>query len=284
MIVSASTLALWMECPLKAKRTKLEGRPTRQNAKASFGTCIHHALDLYNQTGDVELAKATFLDVWQFPEKLGVAPDYWPRMMSWGSLKNQGLEALQAFHENIKWDTREVLFTEHPFLVPFGRHQLKGIVDMGELRKSGKGELLLRVVDFKTNSRAPSRAELTQNTQFTVYVFASQQPEFWMGVDGNPDYPGLPNGEMLYSLYNDLPRRAIWWHLLGPKELDAGPRDDSDYMRLYRLIDEVEKAMERDVFVPRIGESSCSICDFTAECGLRIPTREEELEDPHAWI
>lgn len=622
MILSASTLRLWQECSLKAKFTKIDNLPTIMNAKASFGTCIHHALELYNQTGNIDLAIAIFRDTWHNPEKLGVTPVKWPKFTSFEGLLQRGVECLQNYHDNLRWDGREVVFTEHPFLVPFGRHWLRGVVDLGEVRVSGKGKPLFRIVDYKTNSQAPTRAALNLDIQFcadleteilttrgwcratdlvagesvmtlnplssqaewqpltdihifpegqrdlvsfesrrhsslttvdhrwyvehmittkgatrresrirtsseltnsdrvlcsapvanlpteekwssdfvelvawfwteghwlggfdsgygigigqseavnpqhtsrirqcltrlygepsislrrghatvwpaqwrekidpdcnrfylnktigdelrlvadrdkavsaafltaltqqqlelyiqvsmwgdrsssyqinqsnkrrldsfqmacslagihstlrrddvssgryagrecwsltlrtdryvvptssgskvllshsgpvwcpstpnqtwlarrngsvyftgnTIYTFASVQPEFWMGVDGDPDYPGLSNGEFLYGLYKDMPRRAIWWHLWTGKEIDAGPRDEDDYMRLYRLCNEVEKAVERDVFVPRIGEA-CGLCSFVDQCRISIPSRDQELEDEEAWI
>lgn len=281
MNLSASTLKIWMACALQAKFAKIDKLPQVQNAKASFGVCIHRSLELYNHTGDVDLAIKTFEDNWAHPEKLGVVPQKWPKFTSYEGLKQRGVELLRAYHDNLKWDGREVLFTEHRFMVPFGRHNLTGVVDLGEIRVNGKGKPLLRIIDYKTSTHAPTRAALALDIQFTIYTYASMQREFWEG--NGPDYPGLPNGGFLFDLYKDMPRRAIWWHLWTGKEIDAGPRDEEDFLRLYRLVTEVEKAMERQVFVPRIGDA-CGLCSYTDQCNLRIPTRGEELEDEDVWI
>jgi hypothetical protein len=117
--------------------------------------------------------------------------------------------------------------------------------------------------------------------QFTIYMYASLQKEFWCGYPGEPDFPGLPNGEFTYEALKDMPRRAIWSHLWTQQELDAGDRDDDDYMRLYRLANEIEKADAAQIHVPRIGEA-CGLCDFQQACGISIPTSVSDEEA--AWL
>lgn len=281
MRMSASKMKKWMECPLSAHFHYDLHLPSRQNAKASFGVCIHHALDLYNQTGNLDLAIDDFRKNWYAPEKLGVAPDHWPKMTDYAGLRDRGVEILRVFHENTKWDKREVIATEHPFLVPFGRHQLTGFVDLVEIRRSGKGKNLLRIVDFKTSSKKPTKAALMLDIQFSIYIYASMQKEFWTGYPGEPDFPGLPNGEFQYESLKDMPRRAIWFHLWTQQELDAGDRGDDDFMRLYRLAHEIEKADAAQIHVPRIGDA-CGLCDHQKACGIEIPA--SVVEEETAWL
>lgn len=281
MRFSASRCKKWMACPLQAHFHYDLNLPTKQNAKATFGTCIHHALELYNKTGSLDAAIEDFKTYWHSPEKLGVAPDTWPKMTSYAGLRERGIEILKTFHDNCKWDGREVIATEHPFLVPFGRHELTGYVDLLEIRTSGRGKNLLRIVDYKTNSKQPYLAELHLDLQFTVYCYASLQPEFWMG--NGPQFPAIPNGEFRYEMLKDMKRRPIWFHLWGPKELDAGDRDEADFMRLYRLVNEIEKADAAGIHIPRIGEA-CGLCDYNEPCGTPIPKREEIAEDQDSWI
>lgn len=281
MRFSASRLDTWMTCPLQAHFQYDLELPRLQHSKASFGTCIHHSLALYNETGNIKLAIERFKDHWQNPEKLGVVPDIWTKFTSFGELRNRGIEILEHYHDSMKWDKREVIAVEHKFLVPFGRHELTGFVDLIELRKSGNGKELLKIVDHKTSSRSPNIAELRLNVQFTTYMYASLQPEFWMG--NGEDFPGIPNGKWLYEMHKDTPRRAIWNHLWTMREIDAGPRVEADFARLYRVTDEIEKAVQAQVHVPKIG-SACSLCSFTKECGLTIPSKEEMREEENAWI
>lgn len=290
MRFSASKLKTWMSCPLQAHfkyDQRLYGPP---NAKAVFGTCIHAALELYNQTANVELAITTFKDLWHNPEKVGAPTEQlaWPKMTSYGGLRDRGIQILRRYHEQQKWDKREVVATEHRFLVPFGHHELTGVVDLVEVRTSGNGKTLMKIEDYKSSTKAPTTAELALDIQFTVYTYASLQPEFWTGLpEDHPehtDFPGLPNGAWLYETYQEMPRRAIWYHLWNQREIDAGPREDVDFMRLYRVCDEIARATELEIFVPKIGEA-CGLCDFAnGACPISVPTRPELAEQETAWL
>lgn len=284
MRFSASRLKTWMACPLQAHFQYDMRLPRETNAKQTFGTIVHHCLELYNQTGNIELALRTFKEAWHNPAKLQLEHGRWPKFSSYGSLRERGVQILTWVHENTKWDSRTVIGTEHRFCVPFGKHELTGVVDLIEYRTSGKGKKLLRIVDYKTGTKAPWISELALDIQFTIYIYASLQPEFWLGnLEAGPDFVGLTNGEFLMQTYEGVPRRGIWFHLWGPKEIDAGDRDDADFMRLYRLLEQVERATEAQVFVPRIGEA-CGLCDFKAECGIEIPSKDEIAAQENAWI
>lgn len=291
MRFSASRVKTWMDCPLRAHFHYDLKLPTdRINAKAVFGTCIHKALEHYNLTGNHKGARTMFLDLWQNPEKVGapVHQLWWPKYTSFGSLKERGTQIIDEFHERCEWDKRTVIATEHPFCVPFGEHELMGYVDLVETRMSGKGKNLLRIVDYKTASKQPNYAALNLDVQFTIYLYASTCREFWFGAtlpDGSPDpdFPPVDNAEWMYQMYNNLPRRAIWYHLWGPKEIDAGRREEADFMRLYRVCCEIDKANQAGIHVPKLGEN-CQLCDYRDPCGIEIPTKEELAAQEDAWI
>lgn len=290
MRFSASRVKTWMTCPLQAHfQYDLKVPVEKNNAKAVFGNCIHSALEHYNQTGNHKGAEKLFLDLWHNPEKVGapVHTLWWPRMTNFNGLRQRGIEIIADFHERCEWDSREVIATEHPFLVPFGEHELTGYVDLVEMRKSGKGKNLLRVVDYKTAARQPNYGELTLDVQFTIYLYASMQREFWFGAtnDGepDPDFPPIDNAEWVYGMHGNQPRRAIWYHLWTLKEIDAGPRDQSDFDRLYRVCCEIDKADKAGVHVPKLGEH-CTLCDFRDPCGIEIPTKETLMAQDEAWI
>lgn len=274
MRFSASRLAMWQQCQMKARFHYIDNLPSGpQNAKASFGTCIHHAFKLYNDTGNVELAVETFKDVWEFPEKLGVAPEAWPKRTTYGGLRDRGIEAINRYARGIKWESRRIIGSEHEFVVPFGKHELHGFVDCLESRRSGTGKRLLRVTDYKTNAKKPSVAELALNIQFTIYDWASRQPEFWT----------MEDGEKLFKEFQEFPRRNIWYHVMDACEIDAGSRDQEDFDRLYRLCESIERAYEAEVFFPNIGDP-CELCPYTGPCGVHVPTKEELRSQDEAWI
>ena len=273
MLVNQSMLKTWMTCPLQAKFQYEDQLPRLQNAKASFGTCIHHALEDYNKTGNVGAAISLFKDTWAHPEKLGVEPDYWPKFTNYAQLREKGVEILKEYDEQQKWDGRTVIATEHKFCVPFGDHEISGIVDLIELKKSGN-KRVLRLVDYKTNSAKPSFATLRFDIQFTAYVYASLQPEFWIGVPGTK-YPGISDGADWFERTKKMNRKAIWHHLWKGQEIDCGDRDDGDYERLYRLVTQIALAKEANIYIPTISADSCLYCSYTDQCRYVLPVKEQ---------
>lgn len=277
-----STLKVWGNCALQAKFKILDGLPTKTGSKAAFGTAIHAALDHWNRTDDVEAAVKVFCELWD-----NAQIDVWNKFTNFGGLRLRGIDILRSTHDAQRWENRTVIASEHRFLVPFGAHELTGTVDLVELKRNAKGKDILRICDYKTNARRPGLAQLALDIQFTTYCYASLQREFWLG--NGPEFPGVTNGEWWWETLQDVARRAIWVQLYDSgKEIDAGPRDDHDFGRLYTLCNQIEQAIQADVFVPSIGEA-CTFCDFAnGPCPTRVPTQEEwqqeRLESPDAWL
>ncbi len=278
--ISQSFLKTWMACSLQAKFQYHDRLPRKQSAAATFGTCIHHALELYNNGATIEDAKASFVDNWDNPEKLNVTPEVWPKYTSYGSYRERGLLTLQSYHDTLLWDSRDVLATEHEFSVPFGEFVLHGFVDLVERRRNSRGKEVIRIVDYKTNKRQPNFTALNLDIQFTTYVYAATQKEFWVGFE---ETPAMLNGEFLWEMCNDLPVRAIWYHLDTNKDIDAGARDQKDFERLYRACKEIKQATEKEVYVPDISGATCLYCPYTEPCGITIPTQQEIEQDEDRW-
>ena len=83
MKFSASLISRWMTCPLQAKFSYVDDLPQLNNAAATYGTCVHAALEKYNMNGDVENAIEWFLYYWENPEELDSVPDVWPKRTSY---------------------------------------------------------------------------------------------------------------------------------------------------------------------------------------------------------
>lgn len=111
----------------------------------------------------------------------------------------------------------------------------------------------------------------------TIYAYASMQPEFWMGFDD--EYPGMDDGELLYNTFAGMPRLPYWVNLVSGKEIMAGERDMNDFLRLHRLCDEVEKAIDREVFMPTISGDSCYWCPYSDDCFAVDDVRDKLLVD-----
>lgn len=271
----------WSNCPLAAHYSYDEGLPRKTNAKAIFGTHMHAACEHYNLTGDLDGAKKMFTKAWGLAD-----PDRWPKGTNYASLKAKGLEILEALAVHYKAQDRRVIGTEIPFLVPFGDHELHGYIDLLETQRSGTGRELLKLTDYKTNTRLPTKVELALDIQFTAYAYAISQKEFWTGMPGEPEFNGVPNGEWLWSTLQGIPTRCIWFSLWNGRQLDAGPRTEVDFGRLYRVAAEIQRAHEHKVYVPKIGEA-CTWCDFTEQCSMEIPVSIGALEntdDPNRWV
>jgi hypothetical protein len=277
---SASRLKTWTACPLQGFFKYVELMKEPQGAKATYGTCLHAALHSFNRGASIEDAISEFRELWTHPETIGLTPETWSKGATFGGLLEHGTTVLKRYAESLKWDERQVICAEHPFLVPFGEYELTGFVDLVELRRGGNGHKTLRVIDYKGGSWQPRTAELILDIQFTSYLWAVEQIEFWTG-NGTSEFPAIPNGEALYEELINVPRRAIWYHLNGPKEVDAGKRTDEDYSRLYRLMKEVNKSEAAGIYVPRIGEA-CNLCGYTKECGIPVLTRDAADED--RWL
>jgi hypothetical protein len=267
-----------MKCPLMGKFKYVDHMPETQNAAATFGSCVHAALEHYHKYFNVSAAELLFTDLWENPEKINATPDTWPQRTSFGGYRNKGIDMIRGYHEKHKWENLDVLGIEQSFVVPCGEYDVNGFIDLLALRKSGKGKQTLLVTDLKTGRR-PTIAALKINIQMTLYHYAVQQKEFWLGTD---DEPGVPNGEYWWEMLKGIPIRVIWYDLKQQKEVDAGPREPFDYMRMYRAMQMIDKATETGVYVPNISGDSCTFCSFTEQCGVKVDSNPPN--DSEAWF
>jgi CRISPR/Cas system-associated exonuclease Cas4 (RecB family) len=247
-----------------AKFAHIDNLPEPENAAALFGTCLHSAMEVLINEKDPDKALQVFNTGWKNAE-----PDKWPLFTSFSNYQKTGEQSVKAVWEKIRWGDRDLIKTEHRFLVPFGDHELEGTVDWIYLRKNKSGKEVLIIEDHKSSSRQPTKMMLRHDIQFTVYDIASQQPEFWFG--NGDGFPPIPDADRLWKKVEGIPRIPIWHHLRGPKEIGAGQRNEGDFRRLYRVINEIEKSLDREVFVPNISGSTCSYCSFTDPCGVEVP-------------
>lgn len=284
MRFSASRAGVGMQCMLQYRFKYVDGLPDPTNAKTCFGSVMHLVLERYERgSNNLELALSLWSDWWREPEKVGLEHGRWPKFTNWSGLNDRGRQILETYHEQRRLQPVDIVALEHRFLVPFGEHELTGVVDKLDIKKSGNGRQLLRLVDYKTASRKPTVAELALNIQFSIYHYALSRPEFWLG--NGPEYPAVDNGEWWFSMLEDQPRRCVWHHLWTGQELDAGGRDQEDYERLYRLLSELDKAIKHEVYVPSISADHCNLCSYAnGPCPARVPTAEDLAAQPAAWI
>lgn len=293
MIIRQSDLASYARCPQQKHLydEAREGRVKRPSNLSGtvYGTVMHHALQTLERLHSegnpdtLAIAKSTFVHYWM-PEgivdlgNLGGHPelvhgiDEWLPRQSYGGLRIKGLRCLDDYYELLRTDTGKLLALELDFLVDvdlseygIGHHQVKGTLDRLALRKYQKS-WYLSIEDFKTGKQ---QTYLRYNNQFTVYSWASLQPDFWLpwGADANDRW----------QEFLPLARRGRWFNVSENKPHDAGWRAEADYSRMKLALAEYVKANNHDVFPLSLSGATCLYCDFRdGTCGgVPVPDEDE---------
>lgn len=258
MKFSASMLKNWQTCSLQAKFNYIDGMPQASGSAAIYGSAVHEAIDMFHKGATEEEAVEVFKTYMN-----DNPPDYYNRMTSFTGYMDQGPKMIHEYIDQRKWATGDIIASEKRFMVNFGEHQLSGIVDYMELSHDHSE---LRVVDLKTGKR-PIMDALHLNIQMTIYYYASLQKEFWCGHPDDPEkYSGFDNGEELYEHFKSVPRKVFWYDMKKNEPIYVGDRTMKDFARLYRLCEQVDRAMQYEVFVPTIDENSCVWCPYQEIC------------------
>lgn len=263
MKFSPSQLKAWQKCSLQAKYNyvdKIDRWST--GSSAHFGTSVHSALELFHNGGTQEEAIEEFYRYFN-----SIEPDYWNRRTKYTTFKDLGRKMIEAYVDTFKWKTHVTLASEFRFMVPFGDHMLSGIIDHMYTDLDMK---TLTISDLKTGAR-PNMDMLHLDIQFSAYDYASRQKEFWCGTESDdpewPDkYSGLENGEELFEIFQSAKRENIWYDLRKNQPIDVGPRTDFDYARLYRVAEQIARAVEFEVYVPTIDADVCDWCAYKDLC------------------
>lgn len=260
-------LNTWGTCSLKAKFNYIDKLPTQTGSSAHFGSCVHSAIEQLHLGKTLNVALKVFVD-----EFNGTIPDYWNRRTNYDAMLANGQAMIREYYETRAWNDSYIVAAEHSFMVDIGEHTLSGIVDYIEYPKSG-GKLIIG--DLKTGFR-PKWDTIHLLLQFTAYDYASKQPEFWMGHPSNLEkYPPLLKGEELYEKMKDVPRELIWYDLKKNEAINVGPRTEKDYARMYRCMEQIDRAIEKEVFVPTVSAEGCTFCDFKDICPVYWDAEEE---------
>lgn len=270
MRVHQSDLKTFNRCPLLWKFENLDPNapPGIQMSASTWGSIMHEAVLLLEETKDLDLATAQYQRWWEHPEKLDASYEIteWIRGDSYPGLRDKGVAILRDWWSIIRWEADVVVAREHHFLVPYRDGiELEGTADKVAIRYNPKlDEEVVLISDYKTARRQPTYSYLSQDMQFSMYAMASESPEFWT----------MDNGEELYERYKDAKRWGEWVHLRGPRRLDAGERNEGHYARLKYAIDGFVQSVGLRIFVPVIDGQVCCYCGYREYCGL--PSREAE--------
>lgn len=298
MEIRQSDLSSYARCAQQKRlydmaRQGLVKRPNNLSATV-FGTVMHHALQTLERlhaeknADPLGVAKSTFAHYWDpehLPEMAVHHPelvhgiDEWLPRQTYGGLKMKGLRCLEDYYSLLRTDiTGTLLGLEIEFRVPIdlasygvpdfdkvrgdgGQHYLKGTIDKLMMRRYNR-KPYISIEDFKTGKQ---QTWLRHNNQFTVYSFASLQPEFWT--------PWGDQAQERYEFYKDWARRGNWFNVSEVKGHDAGWRGPQDYERMKLALAEYVRANEVQVFPLTLTGEVCRYCDFRdGTCGgIAVP-------------
>ncbi len=262
MKVRQSDLKTFGECGRRYYYSRILGLGGDKSGSLTvMGTVWHFAVDVYeNYDYDLDLAKRTFVHYWENPKALGERIDFWHRSTTHEGLRKRGLSMLERYHELAPWRQGRRLGSEIHFEVPIGNHVLEGTIDKLWARP---GKKRLEIVDFKTGAAVPEK--LRHNIQFTAYCYATERPEFWQYVPGHEDG---------FQEFAGWQRGGWWYHARNNKMFNAGNREAADYKKLALAVEEMDNAVQANVFPLDIKGESCGYCAFAeGTCG-------SEMKDP----
>jgi hypothetical protein len=75
----------------------------------------------------------------------------------------------------------------------------------------------------------------------------------------------------------ELKRIGQWFHARNNKMFNAGYRDDGDYKRLLLAVDQMEAAIDNDIFPLTIEGEACGWCAWLDDCGTEVSSPNSDL-------
>lgn len=301
MKIRQSDLGSFQRCAQQVKLERVHGEGETLSATV-FGTVVHYALmvleQLHNEGREDALAVAeqTFLYYWDpanlptLQEMQGDRPvgvQVWLPRTTYGGYRDRGLRGLRLYFDYLKEDTGILLAIEQKFTVPIEvdgeAHELTGTIDRLALRWHNR-KPYLSIEDAKTGKK-PSFLRFA--TQWTVYSYATTQPEFWYGFESSGFdviYKGLEKKKLDFAHNPEghelLARRGRWLSFRDGFAIhDAGWRTEADYRRLRVHLGQYIKANRLDVFPLTVEGQVCTYCQFSRNgmCGGEpLPELEEK--------
>src|SRR5712692_1376157 len=260
--VSASSIQLYLTCSLKWRFQYWDRLPRlATSANQAIGIAIHAALNWLHKERkrgrQVPLA-----------EVLGVFEADWYAQISSGRIRFEdadasdrlvikGKELLTQFYHRPPDPVRD---SEVRFSLPLVNPAtgevldvpLRGVIDA--VYEDGTIE------EYKAPQKAPPLTELPDNVQLTVYAYAYEK------------LYGQPSKEI---------RKISLVRTKAPRiDVQTTGRDDSDYVRLFALANEVVKGVRAGIYIPSRGCWLCNDCEYDRDC--REWTGNEEVMIPSA--
>lgn len=307
LVIRQSDLASYQYCAQQVKLSRLaaaDGWHRPVLSATARGSVLHYAFQVLQKLHHegrqdaLDVALKTFEYYWDpnhIQEVTEGPVDIWIGHDTWGGLLQRSLNSLREAYVWIKKDRSVLLSLEHTFDVPIvidgEQHTLHGTVDRLALRMVNSRPVI-GIDDLKGYRK--QKFGLDWATQWTLYSFASLQPEFWEPFYENDvvtegfaevvdriDRRGLA----IYESVNrgDKPvlsrRGRLLWAWDGFKVQDTGWRTEAHYARLRVHLREYIKAVRADVYPLTVDSHVCTYCPFgKGICGdTPLPPRQEGI-------
>ncbi len=236
MELSAKRLKTFLECPRKFQFAYLDQIPVPLPASLAFGRTIHAVIEELHLDGEWEERRAVerFRQLWQQVLE-GEQPLFLDARWTPDRYAKLAEKILFGYIKRHR-DKPSPLLVEFEFLLPFGEHQLHGIVDRLEEEEDG-----LVIVDLKSDKTKPSKAELDTDLQFTTYAWA------------------------VWQLFGLPVKRCVHYHLRTNEELMTYREPERCGAVLAEVVRFVVQNIQAGSFPPNRG-IQCRWCPFAFLC------------------
>lgn len=253
--VSPSRIQAFQDCPLKWLLTTRGGDGPPVGASA-LGTLVH---DIARDLGDAQ-AEELVAEVDARWGRLGLPPG-WVTERS-RALAHAMVERLGAYFEQAAKDGWVKVGAEVSMQVILGRAVLRGQVDRLETDAQGR----LRILDYKTGSSRPTRADLPRHAQLGAYQVALAEGGFAEHLSEVRRAPGPGGTVSAGAALIQVGRVAKNGPVLDPQP----PLDqDADPQWAHRLIEATSDGMAAGTFLARPEEQRCQRCPVRRTCPAR---------------
>ncbi len=248
---SFSALKAFENCPLQYKYQYYLKLPCPGSPYFSFGQTMHKVFELYlkdyklrkGQSQQELFAKVSnkaelgsFKMLEELYEKNWIGEWYKDKKQS-EDYRKRGRELLKNFYENQQKNLPNPKYLEKSFFLPLGEYKFTGKIDRADADAEGN----LKIIDYKTSEKIPSKNDKDGLDQLHVYQWAAQEL-------------GDKVTEMTYWYLKDnkfLPEKTA-----SPEEIEA-LKD-----RLLQNIEKIVHTIQHDEFKQAHQETKDHNCEF----------------------
>jgi len=231
--LSHSSIALYVDCPLKYKLVYVDGLETEEKYYFSFGSSLHKALAFFYDAKvphppSLEELLKFYEDNW---EKEGYENDEQEK-----EYFQYGKQILIEFYNSHIKDYHLPLAVERRFNFTVDEIPVTGYIDRLEKLPSGRVE----IIDYKSGRDLFELNQLKKDSQLSTYQMAVEEA-FGLEVE-----------------------RLTFYHLRSQTPFSVGPHSAEQIEVMRRLITEVAQGIQKERFEPKRG-NYCP-CEFPQFC------------------